>query len=154
AHAPLAIARALRTQGLALGYLGDPTHALDDEHKAERILATLNDPGGLADALIDEGDIRSDLGDMDAAESAWRQALVQSRSSGNKQKESVISNNLGNALLLKGEPEQARKLYQRAYELSLEIDDKISQASALLTIGDAYQEEGRLTQARKHYESS
>jgi DNA-binding winged helix-turn-helix (wHTH) protein/tetratricopeptide (TPR) repeat protein len=152
AHAPLVIARALRMQGVALGYLGDTTQALSDEHQAEKIFAALNDPGGLADVLIDEGDILSDLGEMSAAESAWRRALEQARNAANKQKESVVSNNLGNVFLMRGEPDQARKLYKHAYELSLELDDKVGQASALLTIGDAYQAQGQLSRARTQYE--
>jgi DNA-binding winged helix-turn-helix (wHTH) protein/tetratricopeptide (TPR) repeat protein/TolB-like protein len=154
AHAPILIARALRTQGVALSYLGNSTQALSDEHQAERIFETMHDPGGLADALIDDGDILSDLGDMSAAETAWRKALAIAQSTGNKLKEAVISNNLGNALLIRGEPEQARILYLRSYNLSVELDDKTGQASSLLTTGDALQGEGRLNEAKKSYEQS
>jgi DNA-binding winged helix-turn-helix (wHTH) protein/tetratricopeptide (TPR) repeat protein len=154
ANAPLVIARALRMQGVALGYLGESTQALNVEHQAERIFETLQDPGGLIDTLIDDGDIQSDLGDMSAAETTWRKALVITRSTGSKLKEAVVSNNLGNALLTRGEPEQARTLYQQSYKLFLETDYKTGQATSLLTTGDALQNEGRLKEAQKYYEQA
>ena len=154
AHALLVIAIALRMQGVAQGYLGDNTQALNDAHQAERIFETLNVPGGLVDTLIDEGDVLSDLGDMGAAETVWRRALGLARDTAEKQKEAVVSNNLGNILLMQGEPEQARTMYQRSYELFLEVDDKVGQANSLLTIGDALQDEGWLSQARESYEQA
>ena|SRR5580704_5100907 len=154
AQAPLVIARALRMQGVASEYLGDSTQALNDEQQAQRIYETLQEPGGLIDTLIDEGDLLSDLGDMNAAEIAWRKALAIARSTASKLKEAVASNNLGNVLLTRGEPEQARVLYQRSYQLFLETDYKTGQATSLLTTGDALQNEGRLQEAKKYYEQS
>ena len=154
AHAPLVTAQALRMQGAASEELGDNNQALGDEHQAERIFETLRDPGGLIDALTDEGDILSDLGDLSAAETAWRKALAITRDTGNKLKEAVISNNLGNALLSRGEPQRARDMYHQAKKLFVETDYKTGQATSLLTTGDAFQTEGRLQVAKKYYEQS
>ena len=112
--APMVIAQALRMEGVALGYLGDGTQALSREHEAEGIFKNLNDPGGLADTLIEEGDILSDRGDMSAAAAVWQRALALARSLGSKQKEAVISNNLGNLLLMQGDPARARLMLPSA----------------------------------------
>jgi len=154
AHAAALIAVSIRMQGLALNYLGQNTQALTDARQAEKIFETLQEPGGVIDTLIDQGDILSDLGDMSAAENAWRKALTIAQSTGNKQKEAAVSNNLGNVFLARGEPAQARGMYARAYALSLAIDDKMGEAAALLTTGDALQDEGRLLEAKQSHERS
>ncbi len=69
ANAPLVSARALRAQGVALQHLGDNTQALNQLRAAEKTFETLNDPGGLVEVLLDQGNIFSDLGDMNEAES-------------------------------------------------------------------------------------
>jgi eukaryotic-like serine/threonine-protein kinase len=148
ADAPLLVARALRAEGIALQHLGDNTQALNQLHEAEKTFESLNDPGSLADTLLDQGNIFSDLGDMNEAERKWTKSLALARSTGNKRKEAIVSGNLGNVFLARGEAEKARAMYQRSYELSREVDDKISQAVSLLTIGDAYQEECHLTRAQ------
>jgi len=154
AHAPLVVARALRMQGVASEYLGDNTHALENEHQAESIFKALQDPGGLMDTLIDEGDVLSDLGDMTAAESVWQRSAEIARNTQSKINEAVATNNLGNALLGRGESEQALRMYRRSYELFVETDYKTGRAISLLTIGDALQSEGRLQEARKYHEQS
>jgi tetratricopeptide (TPR) repeat protein len=154
ANAPLVIARALRSQGVALQFLGDNTQALNQLHAAEKIFETFQDAGGLADTLLDQGNIFSDRGDMNEAETKWSKSLALARSSGNKRREATASGNLGNAYLTRGEAEKARMMYQRSYELSREVDDKNGQATSLITLGDAYQAECQLTQAQKYYKQS
>jgi DNA-binding winged helix-turn-helix (wHTH) protein/tetratricopeptide (TPR) repeat protein len=154
ANAPLVIARALRAQGVALQHLGDNTLALNQLQAAEKTFETLNDPGGLVEVLLDQGNIFSDLGDMNQAEAKWSKSLALARSTGNKRKEATASDNLGNIFLTRGETERARITYQRSYELSREVDDKIGQAFSLVTIGDAYQEECHLSRAERYYKQA
>lgn len=154
ANAPLVVARALRSQGVALQLLGDNTEALNQLRAAEKIFETLHDAGGLADTLLDQGNIFSDRGDMNEAEAKWSKSLALARSAGNKRREATASGNLGNAFLTRGEAEKAIALYQRSYELSREVDDTNGRAISLLTIGDAYQAECHLSRAQKYYKRS
>jgi serine/threonine protein kinase/tetratricopeptide (TPR) repeat protein/TolB-like protein len=152
--AKLLLARALRTQALALDDLGDVKSAAAPAEQARELYATASDRNGVASVLEVEGNIFVDGGDLDRAINSYSEELSIVREVGNKRGQGSALNNLALVLKQKGQSGKAREMWEAALATFREIDDKNNLSMTLVNLGGLSLEAGDLSSAQKTYEDA
>lgn len=106
-------ARLLVNAGTLYRNLGDPVRAAEVYERASTIYAAAGDAGGLALAMLNLALVKHhNLGQLSAAESAYRQALELARTAGDRGREMSILVHLGHLLLDGGRYDEARATFE------------------------------------------
>jgi tetratricopeptide (TPR) repeat protein/TolB-like protein len=148
----LLLARALRTNGLALENLARYDQAIAAAEEAQTIYERAGDRFGVASTLEVQGNILSDRGDLPGALEKYQQDLSIVRGVGNKRGEASALNNMALVLSLQGDPAHSRIMWEQAERAFRELADKSNVAVVLGNIGGALQEQGELGAAKLNYE--
>jgi len=112
-----------------------------DKNNAAR---TLNDLAGLYFAH----------GDLDRAESMWREAIKVFEEVGDEQGIAACANNIGDVLLAHGKLAEAEELLQQALKGYKQIEDFSGTALALVDLGEIALLKADLPAAQKNYEQA
>ena len=148
----LLLARALRTNGLALERLALYDQAIAAAEEARTIYERAGDRFGVASALEVQGNILSDRGELAGALAKYQQQLTIVRDVGNKRGEASALNNMALALSLQGDPVNSRVMWEQAETAFQELGDKSNIAAVLVNIGGALKDQGELAAAKRTYE--
>jgi serine/threonine protein kinase/tetratricopeptide (TPR) repeat protein/TolB-like protein len=152
--AKLLLARALRSQALALDDLGDVKTAVGPAQQAKALYKSVGDTNGVASVQEVEGNIFFDGGELDNALASYSEELKSVREVGNKRGEASALNNLALVLKQRGEVEKARSMWEQALLTFREINDQTNLSMTLVNIGGLSLESGDLARAKKTYEQA
>jgi predicted ATPase/class 3 adenylate cyclase len=132
-----------------------------DTREAKRLLdeyvelqRSLGDDAGMAMALKDLGNVRSDEGDVTGARELYEQSLQLWEKTGDREGIAATLNNLGYMASLQGDIDGATKAFAKCIELFREIGDKQGVARGLMNQGAALREKGRLVEAAETLRAS
>jgi tetratricopeptide (TPR) repeat protein len=100
------------------------------------------------------GDARQQLGESDAAEKAYAQALEIARTRDDAQNEALILYKLGYAQLDNSDPEGASMTWEQALKLFREQKKSLYEGKVLGGLGTAYGELGRWSEAARFHTSA
>jgi tetratricopeptide (TPR) repeat protein len=141
------VARALRTEGVALRARGENKAAMAILEQATDLFAALGDRGGKP--LIMIGNISAEQGDFDKAISVYEAALRSARETGDRATECFALTNIAHVHLDRGDLAGAKPLYVEALGIQQEIEDKRNEGSALSNLGHLLYELGNYSEASK-----
>jgi predicted ATPase len=107
-----------------------------------------------ADALKKAGDLAFQSGNLSAAKARHLEALSINRELGDRARQAINLNNLGNVWRAKGDHAAAQSMHEQALEINREIGDQRREAVNLHNIGNAHRDQGALEKARELYEQA
>ena len=150
----LLLARALRTNGLALEGLARYDPAIAAIEEARSLYERAGDRFGVASTLEVQGNILSDQGNLAGALEKYQQQLGIVRDVGNKRGEASALNNMAEVLSSQGDTAHSRIMWEQAETAFRELGDKRNVAVVLVDSGGALQEQGELAAAKRNYEQA
>jgi DNA-binding winged helix-turn-helix (wHTH) protein/tetratricopeptide (TPR) repeat protein len=112
------------------------------------------DQNNAARTLNDLAGIYFSHGDLDKAESMWREAIAVFRKVGDTQGTAACSNNVGDVLLARGKLVEAGKLLQQALAGYKQIGDLSGMALAMVDLGEIALQKADLPAAKRNYEQA
>ncbi|MCB9144551.1 MAG: tetratricopeptide repeat protein [Anaerolineales bacterium] len=128
--------------------------ALDWLAQAKETCTALKDTIGLAQVLIETGNVLWLMGRHDEAVHALQEGLVLARQTGNKFEMAQALNGLGIAAHHESNHTVAQDLYEESLALKHEIGDKVGIAAALNNLASLAYQQGQYPQARALQEES
>ncbi len=148
------LARALRTQGLALEGLARYDQAIAAAEESRALYEWAGDRFGVASVLEVQGNILSDRGDLPGALQKYQQELTIVREVGNKRGEASALNNMALVLYQQGDLTHSRAMWEQAKAAFGELGDKGNISVVLVNIGGALKDQGDLAAAGQNYEQA
>lgn len=152
--ARLFVARARRSQGVALYGLGDYTKANALYEEAKRIFAEAGDRAGVAWTLNDTANISSDRGDLTGGKKIYEQALTIFSETGDKRGMAAAQNNIASVLVLEGNLLAAKTMFEKVLAVSREVGNKSGVGIALNNIAEVLSYQGDLPHAKGRFKEA
>ncbi len=122
--------------GIAYLRMSDPENALIWFNRFLALSREANDEGGIGAALSNIGVIHFDAGDYPAALGYYRQALTHHEKGQNLQNVANTTGNIGKALNLAGQQEEALPMLEQAFQLHLDAGNTSGASSVASSISD------------------
>jgi tetratricopeptide (TPR) repeat protein len=107
-----------------------------------------------ADALKRAGDSAYQSGNLSAAKARHQEALSINRELGDRARQAINLNNLGNVARSENDHAAAQRMHEEALALNREVGDQRREAVNLHNIGNAHRDQGSLDKARERYEEA
>jgi tetratricopeptide (TPR) repeat protein/tRNA A-37 threonylcarbamoyl transferase component Bud32 len=148
------VARALLSEGDALGELGQPDQALDRFTRAKQIATDLGDLGQVSVALNDMGMNYQARGKVDEANKLFEESLRIERQIGFLGNTAWTLNEMAITLRHSGKPELAKEKMEQALAIRRETNDKNGMAVALGNIANLLDDSGDIEGAKLKYQES
>ena len=123
-------------------------------HVGRQLASQLNEPLGVAGAMIGLGDVYSAQGDYQRAADNYQQVLSLAERVGSKEAVAAVSVKMGNIHYHQGNYAQAMEYYQRGAELYERLGSKLEIAYPFANIGNAYLAQGDHARAMEYYQRS
>lgn len=136
-HESHGLAVALDHLGAALNHVGQPQEAIIHKQRALELARITHDDAVERNCVNNIGEDYRELAEYDQAEKFYRLALVLAEGIGDGRNIAVASLNLGDTLTLRGDPDSALPLLDRALDLFRRLENRFSQISALLALSRA-----------------
>lgn len=133
---PLVEAMSWNDMGLLYRQLGEDDESQQAYAKAEQIWTATNNQSGLAETLLNEGDLALDAGRLEAARATFERSLEFDRSNGFRREEAHALIGLGRVALASGDFVAAHERLAAARKLAHEVEGVSLEAAALLALGD------------------
>ena len=149
--AGLLIARAKRSEGLALYNLGEFQKALALYDEAKRIYAAAGDRGGAAWVVNNSANVVFDQGDPASARKMYEEALTIWQEIGDKGGMAAAQNNIADVYLAEGDLAAAKRMYEKTVAICRETNSKTVMEVALSNIGVVRCKQGDLAGAKQIY---
>jgi tetratricopeptide (TPR) repeat protein/tRNA A-37 threonylcarbamoyl transferase component Bud32 len=149
--AGLLIARAERSQGVALYNLGEFQKALSLYADAKRIYAAAGDRGGAAWVVNNSANVVFDQGDPASARKMYEEALKIWQEIGDKGGMAAAQNNIADVYLAEGDLAAAKRMYEKTVAICRETNSKTVMEVALSNIGVVRCKQGDLAGAKQIY---
>lgn len=154
-HQPYLLARALNDLARASWRHGMTDQALACFKEAALLLAETNNEFDKVMTNINLGALYHDMGQLSAAETAFRRANTSYlRRSGHIFYKAILDNNLGNVLLDLGKLEEAEEYLRRALLSFPESNNEIGWGNALGTLAKVLVAQGRKQEAQSYFEEA
>jgi CHAT domain-containing protein/Tfp pilus assembly protein PilF len=141
------LVRELTRQGGRLRLQGNNSEALARFHLARNIAEQIGDRAGMADTLINIGNVHFSQGALAQALEHYQKSLALSEALGDRAGVSAALNSVGNVHYNQGDYAQALEHYQKSLTLSEALGDKIGIIRALFNIGLIQNNKGDYAQA-------
>jgi eukaryotic-like serine/threonine-protein kinase len=148
------VARALLSEGDALGELGQPDQALDRFTRAKQIATDLGDLGQVSVALNDMGMNYQARGKVDEANKLFEESLRIEREIGFLGNTAWTLNEMAITLRHSGKLELAKEKMEQALAIRRETNDKNGMAVALGNIANLLDDSGDIEGAKLKYQES
>jgi tetratricopeptide (TPR) repeat protein/tRNA A-37 threonylcarbamoyl transferase component Bud32 len=149
--AGLLMARAKRSQGVALYSLGELQKALALFDEAKSIYAAAGDRGGAAWVVNNSANVVFDQGDPASARKMYEEALKTWQEIGDKRGTGAAQNNIAGVFLAQGDLAAAKRLYEKTLAISRETNNKGQMEIALSNLGVVRLKQGDLAGAKQIY---
>jgi tetratricopeptide (TPR) repeat protein len=114
----------------------------------------IGDRGGMAQSLLNIGDVLVPKGDFKSARKNVQESLALSRKTGDGLGISTALQNLAGIVADQGDLTEAKRTYERVLAIRREIGDKSEIANTLNAFGDVLYKQGKITRAHKIQEES
>ncbi|GHH11270.1 AfsR/SARP family transcriptional regulator [Streptomyces rubradiris] len=137
------IARSRNLLGILHLHLAENREALDCFTSALADFTEIGDDRGRYSTLNNIAELCQRMGDPEAAESAYREAMSVAEGMGNKRDRATLEMNLASVLDTLGKTEEALALYGRVLPVLRAVGDRRGEAIALNRIGRAHRAAGR-----------
>ncbi|MFF8998187.1 tetratricopeptide repeat protein [Streptomyces achromogenes] len=141
------IARSRNLLGITHLHLAENREALQCFTSALADFTEIGDGRGRYSVLNNIAKLCQRMGDLKAAEDAYREAIGVAEGMGNKRDRAALQMNLASVLDALGETEEALALYDRVLRMMRAVGDRRGEALALNGTGRAHRTAGRAEQA-------
>ncbi|MFE6282692.1 tetratricopeptide repeat protein [Streptomyces sp. NPDC057877] len=141
------IARSRNMLGIAHLHLAENQEALECFSRALAEFTELGDERGRYSALNNIAKLCQRMGDPEAAESAYREAISVAEGMGNRREKATLRMNLASLLDTLGKTDEALALYGEALPVLRAVGDRRAEAIALNGTGRAHRAAGRAEEA-------
>ena len=145
---------ALAYEGFGLYLLSRHEQALDTLTRALAELEPLGDLSARSLVLGGLASVHASMGHYEEAQRVARENLVAARALGDREQEAWMLASLANHLLDLGETETAVRNGEAALIIFADLDIATGQARAHTVVGGALRQQGRLVEARAHFDSA
>ncbi|GGN04766.1 AfsR/SARP family transcriptional regulator [Streptomyces fuscichromogenes] len=147
----LRIGRSRNMLGIVHLHMAENDKALDHFTAALADFAKIGDERGRYSALNNLAEYWRKNGNPEAAERAYREAVIISEGLGNRRDKATLHMNLASVLDELGKTEEALVLYGRVLPVLRGVGDRRGEAIALHRIGRAYRTAGRAEEALRQH---
>lgn len=147
----LRIARSRNLLGIIQLHLGEKDEALMYFTSALADFTTVGDERGRYSALNNMAELSKKTGNPQAAESAYRQAMVVAERMGSPRDKATLQINLASVMDMLGRSDEALALYGMALPVLRDVGDRRAEAIALTRTGRAYRAAGRTEEALRQH---
>ena len=151
---PLIEAMSQNDLGLLYDQLGESDAAAAAYAKSEALWIANGDQSGLAETLLNEGELALNNGDIDSAQRTFERALAFDEAHGLKREQAHALGGLGRCALARGQFDEATRRLSAARDLAHSIGTVVHEASAELALGDLASRQHKTTQELAHYDSA
>ena len=151
---PMIEAMSRNDMGLLYESLGEIADAKDSFRNAEEVWTRTGDDGGLAETLLNEGELAVGEGDLDNADTVFRHALEFDIAHGLKREQAHALNGLGRVAIERGKFDEAQSNLFASRDLARAIGTIVLEVSAELALGDLERRRHRDPDALPHYDQA
>ncbi|MET7679186.1 tetratricopeptide repeat protein [Streptomyces sp. NPDC005423] len=147
----LRIARCRNLLGMAHLHLAENEDALACFTSAIADFTTIGDERGRYTALNNTAELHKRTGNLEAAEVAYRKAMIVAERMGNPRDKATLQMNVASVMDELGRTDEALTLFAMVLPVLRAVGDRRAEAIALTRIGRAYRTIGRTEDALRHH---